>query len=103
MRLPSWPRCSSGTGGLQEDGLVKRVIALPGQMIYPSANSICVNGRLLAEPYLPHDDPLGPPIPRPSPPRAARPWPCRPEPGREAGELVTACSGGQGPEYGDAP
>jgi signal peptidase I len=43
--------------------LVKRVIALPGQTIYSSGGSIYVNGRLLAEPYLPHYDPLGPPIP----------------------------------------
>jgi signal peptidase I len=50
-------------GGSQEDDLVKRVIALPGQTIYSSGNSIYVNGRLLAEPYLPHYDPLGPPIP----------------------------------------
>ena len=42
--------------------LVKRVIALPGQTIYSSGNGIYVNGRLLAEPYLPHNDPLGPPI-----------------------------------------
>jgi signal peptidase I len=42
--------------------LVKRVIALPGQTIYSSGNSIYVNGRLLAEPYLPRYDPLGPPI-----------------------------------------
>ena len=50
-------------GGTQGGDLVKRVIALPGQTIYSSGNSIYVNGRLLAEPYLPHDDPLGPPIP----------------------------------------
>jgi signal peptidase I len=50
-------------GGPQEGDLVKRVIALPGQTIYSSGNSIYVNGRLLAEPYLPHDDPLGPPVP----------------------------------------
>src|SRR5712675_1160999 len=49
-------------GGPQKDDLVKRVIALPGQTIYSSGNSIYVNGRLLAEPYLPHYDPLGPPI-----------------------------------------
>jgi len=49
--------------GPQEGDLVKRVIALPGQTIYSSGNSIYVNGRLLAEPYLPHYDPLGPPIP----------------------------------------
>jgi signal peptidase I len=50
-------------GGPQAGDLVKRVIALPGQTIYSSGNSIYVNGRLLAEPYLPHDDPLGPQIP----------------------------------------
>jgi signal peptidase I len=49
--------------GPREGDLVKRVIALPGQTIYSSGSSIYVNGRLLAEPYLPHDDPLGPPIP----------------------------------------
>ena len=50
-------------GGPQEGGnLVTRVIALPGQTIYSSGGSIYVNGRLLAEPYLPQYDPLGPPI-----------------------------------------
>ncbi|MGH3154856.1 MAG: signal peptidase I [Streptosporangiaceae bacterium] len=48
--------------GPQEGDLVKRVIALPGQMIYSSGNSIYVNGRLLAEPYLPPHDRLGLPI-----------------------------------------
>jgi signal peptidase I len=43
--------------------LVKRVIALPGQTIYSSGNNIYVNGKLLPEPFLPHNDPLGPPIP----------------------------------------
>ena len=50
-------------GGPQESDLVKRVIALPGQTIYSSGDSIYVNGKPLAEPYLPHDDPLGTPIP----------------------------------------
>jgi len=51
-------------GGPQEGGdLVKRVIALPGQTIYSQGNSIYVDGRRLAEPYLPGYDPLGPPIP----------------------------------------
>jgi len=51
-------------GGPQEQGdLVKRVIALPGQTIYSQGNSIYIDGRRLAEPYLPHYDPLGPPIP----------------------------------------
>jgi signal peptidase I len=49
-------------GGPQEGDLVKRVIALPGQTIYSSGNRIYVNGRLLAEPYLPRYDPLGPPV-----------------------------------------
>jgi signal peptidase I len=60
--------------GPQEGDLVKRVIALPGQTIYSSGNSIYVNGRLLAEPYLPHYDPLGPPI-------ASRQHPYRVPPG----------------------
>ncbi|HET9081496.1 MAG TPA: signal peptidase I [Trebonia sp.] len=50
-------------GGPQDDDLVKRVIALPGQTIYSSGDSIYVNGKLLAEPYLPHYDLLGPPVP----------------------------------------
>ena len=49
--------------GPQNGDLVKRVIALPGQTIYSSGNSIYVNGRPLAEPYLPHNDPPGPPVP----------------------------------------
>jgi signal peptidase I len=50
-------------GGPQGGDLVKRVIALPGQTIYSAGGSIYVNGRRLAEPYLPHYDPLGPAIP----------------------------------------
>ncbi|HEX3965238.1 MAG TPA: signal peptidase I [Trebonia sp.] len=49
-------------GGAQAGDLVKRVIALPGQTIYSSGNSIYINGHRLAEPYLPAYDPLGPPI-----------------------------------------
>ena len=56
--------------------LVKRVIALPGQTIYSSGNSIYIDGRRLAEPYLPHYDPLGPPIPD-----ASRQHPFRVPPG----------------------
>jgi signal peptidase I len=48
--------------GGEAGDLVKRVIALPGQTIYSSGNSIYVDERRLAEPYLPADDPLGPPI-----------------------------------------
>src|ERR1700753_1246138 len=60
--------------GPQNGDLVKRVIALPEQTIYSSGNSIYVNGKLLAEPYLPHDDPLGKPI-------ASRQHPYRVPPG----------------------
>jgi len=42
--------------------LIKRVIALPGQTIYSSGNTIYINGHPLAEPYLPAYDPLGPPV-----------------------------------------
>jgi signal peptidase I len=62
--------------GPAEDDLVKRVIALPGQTIYSSGGSIYVNGRQLAEPYLPRYDPLGPPIPD-----ASRQHPYRVPPG----------------------
>ena len=48
--------------GPQQGDLVKRVIGLPGQTIYSSGNHVYVNGRPLAESYLPADDPLGPPI-----------------------------------------
>jgi signal peptidase I len=56
---PPLDNCPGPQGG----DLVKRVIALPGQTIYSSGNNIYVNGRLLAEPYLPNDDPLGLSIP----------------------------------------
>jgi signal peptidase I len=49
-------------GGVPAGDLVKRVIALPGQTIYSAGNTIYINGHLLAEPYLPAYDPLGPPI-----------------------------------------
>lgn len=62
-------------GGPSGD-LVKRVIALPGQTIYSSGNNIYVDGKLLAEPYLPKDDPLGPAIPD-----ASRQHPYRVPPG----------------------
>jgi signal peptidase I len=62
--------------GPPEGDLVKRVIALPGQTIFSSGNSIYVNGKLLPEPYLPHYDPLGPPIPD-----ASRQHPFRVPPG----------------------
>ena len=54
---PPLDQCGGPAGDL-----VKRVIALPGQTIYSAGNSIYINGHLLAEPYLPAYDPLGPPI-----------------------------------------
>jgi signal peptidase I len=52
-------------GGPQEQGdLVKRVIALPGQTIYSSGNSIYTDGRRQAEPYLPLQGPLLDVLPR---------------------------------------
>jgi signal peptidase I len=48
--------------GPQNGDLVKRVIALPGQTIYSSGNAIYVDGRRLAESYLPAYHPLGRPI-----------------------------------------
>jgi signal peptidase I len=56
---PPLDRCP---GGGSTGDLVKRVIGLPGQTIYSAGNGIYINGHLLAEPYLPADDPLGPPI-----------------------------------------
>jgi signal peptidase I len=50
-------------GGAADSDLVKRIIALPRQTIYSAGNTVYVNGRPLAEPYLPRIDPLGPPIP----------------------------------------
>ena len=48
--------------GPQDEDLIKRVIALPGQTIYSAGGAVYVDGRRLAEPYLPSPDPLGPPI-----------------------------------------
>jgi signal peptidase I len=48
--------------GPQDGDLIKRVIALPGQTIYSAGSAIYVDGRRLAEPYLPSPDPLGAPI-----------------------------------------
>jgi signal peptidase I len=69
FRHPPADQCPGPPGDL-----VKRVIALPGQTIYSSGGSIYVNGRLLAEPYLPRYDPPGPPI-------ASRQHPYRVPPG----------------------
>jgi signal peptidase I len=55
---PPLDRCGGPAGDL-----VKRIIALPGQTIYSADGTVYVDGRALAEPYLPRVDPLGPPIP----------------------------------------
>lgn len=55
---PPLDRCP----GPRDGDLIKRVIALPGQTIYSAGNTIYVDGRRLAEPYLPSPDPLGTPI-----------------------------------------
>ncbi len=70
---PPLDDCSASEPG---GDLVKRVIALPGQTIYSSGTNIYVNGRPLAEPYLPRYDPLGPPVPD-----ASRQHPYRVPPG----------------------
>ena len=54
--------------------LVKRVVARPGQTIYSAGDRIYVDGRPLAEPYLPAPGPLGLPI-------ASRQHPYRVPPG----------------------
>lgn len=42
--------------------LVKRVIGLPGERISSSGNQVLINGKPIAEPWLPKPDPLGKPI-----------------------------------------
>jgi len=42
--------------------LVKRVIGLPGEEISSRGNTVLINGKPLAEPWLPRHDPLGQPI-----------------------------------------
>jgi signal peptidase I len=41
------------------EDLVKRVIGLPGETIWSSGNTVYINGKPLAEPWLPKLDPLG--------------------------------------------
>ena len=69
---PPLDQCPGPQGG----DLVKRVIALPGETIYSSGNGIYIDGRRLAEPYLPRPDPLGPAVPD-----ASRQHPYRVPPG----------------------
>jgi len=48
-------RCGPG-----DDDLVKRVIGLPGETIWSSGNTVYIDGKPLAEPWLPRNDPMGP-------------------------------------------
>jgi signal peptidase I len=43
--------------------LVKRVIGLPGERISSAGNQVLINGKPIAEPWLPKPDPLGKAIP----------------------------------------
>jgi signal peptidase I len=47
-------------GGTHDPILVKRVIGLPGDILYSAGNSIYVNGKRLRENWT-HTEPLGPP------------------------------------------
>jgi signal peptidase I len=49
--------------GSSTDDLVKRIIGLPGEYISSRGNTVLINGKPLAEPWLPKGEPLGPPIP----------------------------------------
>jgi len=44
------------------DDLVKRIIGLPGETISSRGNTVLINGKPLAEPWLPKGQPLGTPI-----------------------------------------
>ena len=57
------PAADTNCSGPENTDLVKRVIALPGQTIYSSGDTVYVDGRKLAESYLPTPDPLGLAIP----------------------------------------
>ncbi len=45
------------------EDLVKRVIALPGQTIYSKGSTVYVDGKPIAQPWLPKGQAPGPPIP----------------------------------------
>lgn len=64
FRAPAAEHCGGPEGG----DLVKRVIGLPGQVIYSWRGTIYVNYRPLREPYLPAGDRLGPAVASPEHP-----------------------------------
>jgi signal peptidase I len=50
---------SENCGGPTVPDLVKRVIGLPGERVSSQGNTVLINGKPLAEPWLPKGDPLG--------------------------------------------
>jgi len=54
---------SEECGGPAVNDLVKRVIGLPGEHISSEGNTVLINGKPLAEPWLPKGTSLGHPIP----------------------------------------
>lgn len=57
------PPGDTGCGGGNDD-LVKRVVGLPGETIWSVGNTVYIDGKPLAQPWLPKNDPLGRPITR---------------------------------------
>jgi signal peptidase I len=57
------PAADTDCSGPEDTDLVKPVVALPGQTIYSSGDNIYVDGRRLAENYLPTPGLPGPAIP----------------------------------------
>ena len=58
------PAASVKTCGPSEGSsdLIKRVIGMPGQTISSSGNEVLIDGKPLAQPWIPADTPLGTPI-----------------------------------------
>lgn len=56
------PPATENCGGPRPAHLIKRVIGLPGERISSSGNTVLIDGRPLAQPWLPKPDPLGPAI-----------------------------------------
>ncbi|HXY45471.1 MAG TPA: signal peptidase I [Acidimicrobiales bacterium] len=52
------------TADVNHEDLVKRVIGLPGETIWSEGNTVYIDGKPLAEPWLPKGTVLGAPIPR---------------------------------------
>lgn len=59
----------SDCSGHAESDLVKRVIGLPGETIWSKGNTVYIDGKALAEPYLKKGLPLGAPVPRQTVPK----------------------------------